>query len=100
VRFAALLLCACSYTAHPPLLNGCPRVEVEAYTAGALECVLLEDTNGLTLFRLESSESCGGPACLRLDPGQTGYALEKIRPGPEAEWSVLQDACAEVPRCP
>jgi hypothetical protein len=98
-RAAALLLLGCDLTTHPPnLLELCPRVEVAAYTAEA-GCVRLQDTNGMTLFRLSTSESCGGPPCLLLEPGQTGYALEKIRPSPDAEWFVEHGPCAELAAC-
>lgn len=77
----------------------CTRVEVETHTAAEDECILLRDENGLTLFKLDTSDSCGGPPCLRLEPGQSGYVLEKLRPGPPAEWSVTRGACGAVPQC-
>ena len=49
------------------------------YTAGPDECVKLTDTNGRTLFKLTSSESCGGPPCIVLLPGHTASVLEKTR---------------------
>jgi hypothetical protein len=96
---AALVAAGCNM--HPPDLSEpfCARTEVEAYSAGDAECVLLDDSNGLTLFKLETSESCGGPPCLRLEPGQVGYALEKIKPTAGAEWNVTRGACDQVPQC-
>ncbi len=98
VAFGVALL-GCSVHV-PELTDGlCARVETEAYTAGENECLLLEDLNGLTLFKYETSESCGGPPCLRLEPGQTGYVLEKARPGTPAQWQVTRGVCAAVPQC-
>lgn len=95
----ALLLCACTWETHAPsVLAPCPRVPIAVITAGEGECVRLQD-EGRALFKLDTSESCGGPACLRLEPGQTGLVLEKIKPGPAAEWGVTRGACDEVPSC-
>ena len=98
MRFA-ILLCACTWETHAPnALDPCPRVPVAVITAGAEECVRLQD-EARALFKLDASESCGGPACLRLEPGQTGMVLEKIKPGPAAEWSMVRGACRSVPPC-
>ena len=95
----ALLLCACSYGTHvPDITEPCPRVPIAAYTAGAEECILLDDVE-LALFKLDTSESCSGPPCLRLEPGQTAYVMEKIKPGPAARWTAQHGPCAEVPKC-
>jgi hypothetical protein len=85
----SLLLAACSV--HAPTLNGCPRAIVEVVTAGE-ECVRLESVRD-ALFRLDTSESCGGPPCLVLEPGQTAYVLERIRPGFPAEWRAVPVDC-------
>jgi hypothetical protein len=86
----------------PDLTHGqlCPRAIVETYTAPPDRCLRLDDQNGLTLFRAAESDDCGGPPCLRLTPGQTGYALEKIRPGTPAVWSFWIDSCDAVLFCP
>ena len=101
IRLAVLAL-ACSdygYVMHAPSLDGCTRVAVAEYTAGAGECVKLSDVNGKTLFKAGTSESCGGPPCVGLQPGETGYALEKAKPGERAEWSVERGPCETVMRC-
>ncbi len=72
---------------------------VETYTAGPLECVRLDDRNGLTLFKLADSDSCGGPNCLHFSNGQTAYALEKIKPGEPAQWSFWRGSCADILFC-
>ncbi len=100
IRWLALLLVACGYDTHVPnITNLCPRAEAEAYTAGPDECVTLWDTNGLTLFKLDTSDSCGGPPCLELGPGETAYALEKIKPGPPAQWAWYRGPCESAPTC-
>lgn len=96
-RLCALLLLSCDLRMHPPGIDACPRVEVEAYTAGERECVLLTSERD-TLFRLAASDSCGGPPVLCLHPGETGYALERVRPAAPAEWSVIRGPCAVI--CP
>ena len=96
----AMIAVGCS-SVNPPNITQplCTRVEIVALTAGDDECILLEDQNGLTLFKLDTSTSCGGPPCLRLDPGRTGYVLEKMRPGPDAQWNETRGACDVVPHC-
>lgn len=101
-RLAAVLLAACTeIDLHAPDLGSptCARVEVAAYTAGDDECITLRDANGLTLFRRAESESCGGPPCLRLEPGESALVLAKMSPGPEPEWQVERDACRLVTDC-
>ncbi len=95
----ALFLLACSdgIAMHPPDL-GCQRVPVAVYEAGG-DCVLLEDANGRALFRLSTSESCGGPPCLLLLPGEVGYALELSYPGEPARWTVGRGSCEELEGC-
>lgn len=99
-RLSALLLC-CSFEAHAPdvgsALGGdyCGRVAVAEYTVGA-NCLKLSDFGGETLFRLSDSQSCGGPPCVVLQPGETAFALVKTKPGPEAMWSVEPVACDEL----
>ena len=86
---------------HPPdILSPCPRAVVEVYTAPADGCVTLWDVNGLTLFKLETSDSCGGPDCLELGAGETGYALEKLKPGTPAQWAWYVGPCESAPSCP
>lgn len=98
------LLLACSsldpdgYSAHVPSQVGCGRVAIASYTAEA-ECLKLEDTNGRTLFKRSTSDSCGGPACLVLQPGESGYVLEKAKFGEAAEWSVQGGPCEELAPC-
>ena len=96
----ALLTAGCS-SVNPPDISQpfCTRVEILAVTALEHECILLEDQNGLTLFKLDTSQSCGGPPCLRLIPKETAYVLEKMRPGPDAEWTTTRGACVQVPQC-
>lgn len=96
----ALLCLACSSSAHAPDLSGyldgdaCGRVPVATYTAGA-DCLKLEDVHG-ALFRMADSTSCGGPPCVLLKPGETAYALEKVKPAAEgASWSVTPVDCSE-----
>jgi hypothetical protein len=86
----------------PEITGGqlCPRVATESHTAGPDVCVRLDDQNGMTLFRLSTSEDCGGPPCLRLTPGQTGYVLEKLAPSTPAVWSYWVDSCENIPFCP
>lgn len=98
-----LLALACSdldgYSVHAPAFFGdCGRVPIEDYTAGE-ECIRLEDTSGTALFRLATSESCGGPPCLTLQPGETGLVLEKVKPGPAAEWTAERGPCDELAQC-
>ncbi len=78
----------------------CFRVPIAQYTAPDNGCIRLKDKNGLSLFKLDTSESCGGPDCLRLESGETGIVLAKVRPGPEPSWLVFSGACDEVPECP
>lgn len=96
MRLLTLLSLSCAPQHVPSLLDTCPRVEVAAYTAET-GCLLLRDQAN-TLFKLDTSESCGGPPCLLLEPGQTGYALEKVRPGFPATWTVTPGDCEEL-RC-
>lgn len=93
-RLLCLLLAACGdFTTHPPdITELCPRVEVAAYTAPDDGCLLLESERD-ALFRLDSSENCGGPAVLCLRPGETGYALERVRPAAPARWTVTPVHC-------
>jgi hypothetical protein len=100
-RWLVLLLVGCGYDTHVPNITDlCPRAELEAYTAGPEECITLWDVNGLTLFKLSTSDSCGGPDCLELGPGETGYALEKIKPGEPAQWGWYRGPCESAPTCP
>lgn len=101
-RLSALLL-ACSfepsdYSAHMPVNPDCGRVAIAEYQAEA-DCVRLSDANGRALFKLSTSESCGGPECILLKPGETGYVLEKVKLGERAEWDVQVGACDELPKC-
>jgi hypothetical protein len=102
-RLSALLL-ACSLETHSPDVGGylsgdaCGRVPVATYTADS-ECIRLSDWGGETLFRAAESESCGGPPCIWLAPGQTGLALEKLKDKGSAEWSVEVGDCAEIGEC-
>lgn len=101
-RLALLLALACGdLTTNVPNLTSptCPRVEIAVYTAGPDECIRLLDKDG-ALFKLATSESCSGPPCVRLEPGETAYVMAKIRPGPEPVWSVKADSCDAVPECP
>jgi hypothetical protein len=96
MRFVVLLLAGCSYSAHvPDMLDPCPRAVVEVVTAES-ECARLV-SEWDTLFRFDSSGSCGGPPCLVLEPGQTAYVLERIRPAPPAEWRVEWGECGACP---
>jgi hypothetical protein len=98
---AVLLLAACSdlATHAPDLGHLCSRAVVAEYTAPPGECVRLDDANGRSLFRLSTSEDCGGPACIRFGDGQTALVLEPLAPGPQAEWFFWQGPCGEVPWC-
>lgn len=95
----ALLALACSFETHVPnVTEPCSRAIVAEYTAPAGECMRLDDAGG-ALFRLSTSDDCGGPACIRFCDGATAYALEKLRPGPAAEWTMRQGAPGDVPFC-
>ena len=103
-KFLILSLVACSddISVHTPNLlekERCGRVPIAEYSAGPDECVRVEDLNGKTLFQLTTSESCGGPPCMTLRPGETGYVLEKVKPGYSAEWDVQRGACDALPQC-
>ena len=102
---AFLLALACSdASVHAPdvgaIVSGdpCGRVPVATYTAEQ-ECVRLADMNGETLFKLTESTSCGGPPCMFLQQGESGYALARVKPGHEPEWSVEYGTCEELPAC-
>ncbi len=83
----------------PQPFDRCGRVEIATYTAPADECLRLEDTSGTTLFRLSTSESCGGPPCITLQPGETGFVLERIKPDTAAAWDAQIGACDALPKC-
>lgn len=98
---ALILTLGCSeVSVHMPNpLNECNRIEVETHTA-LLQCTRLQDTNGRTLFKLSTSESCGGPPCLVIHPGETAYVLELDRLVAEAgEWTVQTGPCEEMEPC-
>jgi len=99
-RLALLLLSCADASVHmPDPFSDCNRVEVAAYTAGD-ECIRLEDTNGRTLFKLSTSESCGGPPCITIHPGETAYALELDRFIAEAaDWTVQTGPCESLGEC-
>ena len=100
LALAALLL-SCDLTTNVPDLSSptCPRVEIAVYTAGPDSCIRLLDKDG-ALFKLATSESCSGPSCVRLEPGETAYVMGRIRPAPEPTWLVYYGTCDEVPECP
>lgn len=102
MRRAALLLAsvaACTIETHAPNVSEptCFRVPIAEYTAPPDTCIRLVDANGLTLFRRAESTSCGGPDCLVLAPGETAYALAKVKPGPEPTWRVEVGDCDPCP---
>lgn len=103
MRWLALLALACSdVSLHSPSVLDpfCTRVAIETYTAPAETCIRLVDANGLTLFKRSDSDSCGGPPCLRLLPGETAFVLAKLRPDTaEPAWLVEIDDCDETPEC-
>jgi hypothetical protein len=98
-----LAVVACSddrFSVHTPnLFEQCGRMPIAEYTAEANECIRLEDINEKTLFRLATSESCGGPPCMTLHPGEKGYVLEKVKPGDPAEWDVQRGPCDQMAQC-
>jgi hypothetical protein len=82
----------------PNLAELCPRAEVAAYTAPANQCIALRSVHD-TLFKLSDSDSCGGPPVLCVRPGETAYALERIKPGQPAVWSYEYNDCSALPEC-
>jgi hypothetical protein len=96
------MACGDGINIHAPNLTDptCSHVETYAFTAGDDTCTRLYDAHGSTLFRREGSANCGGTKCLRLEPGETGYALSEIRLTAAPEWTATIDACADVPNCP
>jgi len=98
MRVLLLLLVSCS-DSHIPAIYGaldgneCGRVAVAEYTAEN-SCIKLDNIRE-TLFKLKSSESCGGPPCLVIQLGDTAYALEKSTSFKPAEWSVSEVDCSE-----
>ena len=90
------LLLSCSVDV-PPINgaldgDGCGRTAVAEYTAHD-GCVKLQDTNGKTLFKLDTSDSCGGPPCIVLLPGETGFALELVKLDGRGQWTVEPVSC-------
>lgn len=100
-RILAFLLLACDVEFHAPDITDptCARMAIAVYTAPAGKCVRLSDQNGLTLFRLAESDSCGGPSCIVLQPGQTALALRKVAPGPDPHWHIETDECDAFTTC-
>jgi hypothetical protein len=97
---ALLVGCGDPINLHPPsVLDPCPRAAIEHYTAAPDECLTLVSVHD-TLFRLDTSDSCGGPPCLALLPGESAYVLERLRPAAPAMWSVWRGPCAFQPACP
>ena len=98
-----LAVVACSddrFSVHTPnLFEQCGRMPIAEYYAETAECIRLEDANGRALFKLTTSESCGGPPCMRLNPGESAYVLEKVKPGDPAQWDVQRGPCDELPPC-
>jgi hypothetical protein len=96
----ALLALACSLETNVPNISDpCSRAVIASYTAPPEECVRLDDANGLALFRLSTSQDCGGPSCIRYGEEQTAYVLEKIAPNAGAEWAMRHGPCSEIPYC-
>jgi hypothetical protein len=103
-RLSALLL-ACSTDVHAPDLGDslagkpCSRVVVATVISQPGECVRLDDASGATLFRDETSEDCGGPACIRACDGDALLVLEKVAPSVGADWTERRGLPDEVPFC-
>jgi hypothetical protein len=105
-RLSLLLALSCSdYASHSPDVGGylsgdyCGRIPIATYTAGPNECVRLSDWEGETIFRFDTSESCGGPPCEVAYPGETLLALEKFKDHGMAEWTVERGSCEELGEC-
>lgn len=101
--FSVIGALACDLDMHAPSILSdrlCPRVPIATFTvpkteAEHPECWLLVSTDG-ALFRLETSDSCGGPAELCVHPGETAYALALIRPHDPISWVVYTGNCADI----
>jgi hypothetical protein len=89
----ALLLLSCSVHV-PSATDPCARVEIAIVSAGP-DCVRLENAAD-ALFKLTNSESCGGPETLCLQPGQSAYVLERVRPSEGAKWRETRGSCWEI----
>jgi hypothetical protein len=101
---AALLLAACGdFSTHPPhILEPCARVETKLVTA-ADGCLLLVSANADAahpdvLFKRPESEKCGGAEVLCLQPGESAWVMERVRPSPEPVWWPVDVACS-LPEC-
>jgi hypothetical protein len=99
-RFPFFLAMSCSdFSTHVPNITApCSRAAVAEVISQPDECVRLDDAGG-ALFRLTTSEDCGGPACIRYCDGAAAFVLEKLRPGPAAEWTERRGTPDEVPFC-
>lgn len=98
----ALLLAACG-DLHAPNLAAptCGRTATHAFTAGPGECIQLSEPTGYIVFQRAEESGCSGVACLRLESGETGYALARVLDQqPDGTWDVVVASCELVPACP